>query len=79
MALNSFLSSKALSNPSQKLSPEGRALVTDFSRVVEQAKLLLLSKNSANLTQDCMMTKSLPRELAFANKTTSSLLADKAI
>jgi len=52
VALNSFLSSKALSNPSQKLSPEGRALVTDFSRVVEQAKLLLLSKNSANLTQD---------------------------
>ena len=53
VALNSFLASKALANPSQKLSAEGRALVADFRQVVEQAKLLLLSKNSANLTQDC--------------------------
>jgi len=52
VALNSFLASRALSNPSQKLSPEGRALVADVRQVVEQAKLLLLSKNSANLTQD---------------------------
>jgi hypothetical protein len=30
IALNSFLKSKALANPSQKLSVEGRALVADF-------------------------------------------------
>ncbi|CAK7236885.1 hypothetical protein SBRCBS47491_009788 [Sporothrix bragantina] len=50
--LNSFIASKALSSPSNKLSAEGRALVADFRDVVNQAKLLLLSKNDGNLLQD---------------------------
>ncbi|KAH8812068.1 hypothetical protein F5884DRAFT_301727 [Xylogone sp. PMI_703] len=52
IALNSFLNSRALSNPSNKLSEEGRDLVADFRNVVEQAKLLLLTKNEGNLFQD---------------------------
>lgn len=50
--LNGFIASKALSSPSNKLSSEGRALVADFRDVVNQAKLLLLSKNDGNLIQD---------------------------
>lgn len=52
MALNSFLASRALSSPSPKLSSEGRKLVADFRDVVEQAKYMLLTKNSGNLLQD---------------------------
>ncbi|PSR83317.1 hypothetical protein BD289DRAFT_370200 [Coniella lustricola] len=52
VAMNSFLESKALSNPSNKLSPEGRSLVADVQDVVSQAKKLLLSKNEGNLLQD---------------------------
>lgn len=52
VALNSFLASKALANPSNKLSPEGKALVADVKNVVKQAKNLLLSKNDGNLLQD---------------------------
>ncbi|KAK2055761.1 hypothetical protein LY76DRAFT_519762 [Colletotrichum caudatum] len=52
VALNSFLASKALSNPSEKLSPEGKALIADARDVVNQAKNLLLSKNQGNLLQD---------------------------
>lgn len=52
VALNSFLKSRALTSPSQKLSPEGRQLVADTREVVEQAKNLLLSKNHGNLLQD---------------------------
>lgn len=52
VALNSFLESKALSGPSEKLSPEGQALVADAREVVRQAKHLLLSKNDGNLLQD---------------------------
>lgn len=52
IALNSFLESKAISSPSAKLSPEGRALVADAQEVVKQAKHLLLSKNDGNLLQD---------------------------
>ncbi|KAI5918431.1 hypothetical protein F4810DRAFT_692315 [Camillea tinctor] len=52
VALNSFLASKPLASPSKKLSEEGRALVADFKDVVEQAKLLLLTKNEGNLLQD---------------------------
>ncbi|CAG8953281.1 hypothetical protein HYFRA_00003488 [Hymenoscyphus fraxineus] len=52
VALNSFLASKPLANPSNRLSPEGQALVKDFRSVVEQAKHLLLSKNQGNLLQD---------------------------
>lgn len=52
VALNSFLASRVLSNPSNKLSSEGQALVGDAREVVKQAKHLLLSKNEGNLLQD---------------------------
>ncbi|KAF2453581.1 hypothetical protein BDY21DRAFT_355400 [Lineolata rhizophorae] len=52
VAMNSFLESKALASPSKKLSPEGQKLVGEVRDVVEQAKLLLLTKNEGNLLQD---------------------------
>ncbi|KAI1410625.1 hypothetical protein F5Y13DRAFT_202096 [Hypoxylon sp. FL1857] len=52
VALNSFLQSRALTNPSKRLSPEGQELVADLKDVVTQAKKLLLSKNEGNLLQD---------------------------
>jgi hypothetical protein len=52
VALNSFLASPALSEPSPKLSEEGRKLVADVRDVVEKAKVLILTKNEGNLLQD---------------------------
>ncbi|KAF2733589.1 hypothetical protein EJ04DRAFT_513090 [Polyplosphaeria fusca] len=52
VALNSALASKPLSSPSKKLSPDGHTLVADLRNVIEQAKLLLLTKNEGNLLQD---------------------------
>jgi hypothetical protein len=52
IALNSFITSRALSNPSPSLSAEGQGLVKDFRDVVEQAKHLLLTKNEGNILQD---------------------------
>ncbi|KAM5353872.1 hypothetical protein ACJ41O_000522 [Fusarium nematophilum] len=52
VALNSFLASRALSNPHDKLSEEGKILVQDTREVVKQAKYLLLTKNEGNLIQD---------------------------
>ncbi|KAI4290149.1 MAG: hypothetical protein L6R35_000578 [Caloplaca aegaea] len=52
VALNSAIASKPLANPSAKLSPEGRHLVADLRDVIEQAKVLLLTKNEGNLLQD---------------------------
>ncbi|KAL8731572.1 MAG: hypothetical protein Q9181_004246 [Wetmoreana brouardii] len=52
VALNSAIASKPLANPSNKLSPEGRHLVADLRDVIEQAKVLLLTKNDGNLIQD---------------------------
>lgn len=52
VAINSALESKGLSSPSSKLSPEGRHLVGDLRDVIEQAKILLLTKNQGNLLQD---------------------------
>ncbi|KAI2636559.1 hypothetical protein GGS26DRAFT_549574 [Hypomontagnella submonticulosa] len=52
VALNSFLESRALANPSKRLSAEGQELVSDLKEVVTQAKKLLLSKNEGNLLQD---------------------------
>jgi len=52
VALSSFLESKALRSPSQKLSSEGQTLVGDVREVITQAKRLLLSKNEGNLLQD---------------------------
>ncbi|KAL7935202.1 hypothetical protein V8C35DRAFT_298777 [Trichoderma chlorosporum] len=52
VALNSFLASRPLSNPSDQLSDEGKLLVEDAREVVKLAKQLLLSKNHGNLIQD---------------------------
>lgn len=52
MALNSAIASKPLSSPSAKLSEEGRHLVADLRDVIEQAKILLLTKNDSDLLQD---------------------------
>lgn len=52
VALSSFLASRALSNPHEKLSEEGKTLVKDARDVIQQAKYLLLSKNEGNLIQD---------------------------
>ncbi|KAF5846469.1 hypothetical protein GGP41_003871 [Bipolaris sorokiniana] len=52
VALNSALAHRTLNSPSKKLSPEGQSLVTDLKNVIEQAKILLLTKNEGNLLQD---------------------------
>lgn len=52
VAINSFVDESFMRNPSKKLSEEGQALVLDFRDVVEQAKYLVLTKNSGNLLQD---------------------------
>ncbi|PWY95116.1 hypothetical protein BO94DRAFT_218982 [Aspergillus sclerotioniger CBS 115572] len=52
VALNSALTSKALSSPSQELSGEGQALVKDLRHVIEHAKKLVLSKNEGQLLQE---------------------------
>ncbi|KAI0468387.1 hypothetical protein F4859DRAFT_524632 [Xylaria cf. heliscus] len=52
VALNSFISSRALANPSKRLSAEGRELVADVVDVVKHAQKLILSKNEGNLIQD---------------------------
>ncbi|KAI9932892.1 hypothetical protein MW887_009144 [Aspergillus wentii] len=52
IALNSALSSKALSSPSKELSSEGQVLVKDVRDVIEQAKKLILSKNDGQLIQE---------------------------
>ncbi|KAL9057966.1 MAG: hypothetical protein Q9206_002123 [Seirophora lacunosa] len=54
VALNSAIASKPLANPSTKLSSEGRHLVADLRDVIEQAKVLLLTKNEGDLLQDFM-------------------------
>lgn len=52
VALNSALQSKALAHPSARLSEEGRKMVADLVEVIQQAKLLLLSKNEGQLLQE---------------------------
>ncbi|KAK6333416.1 hypothetical protein TWF718_011229 [Orbilia javanica] len=52
VALNSILESKALSSPSNKLSNEGRSLVDDLTNVINEAKLLFLSKNHDQAVQE---------------------------
>ena len=52
VALNSAIASRPLANPSAKLSAEGRKLVADLRDVIEQAKILTLTKNEGNLLQD---------------------------
>ena len=50
--MNSALAHKSLATPSKKLSPEGQKLIADVRNVIEQAKILALTKNSGNLLQD---------------------------
>lgn len=47
-----MLASRGLGKPSARLSTEGQKLVADFRDVIEQAKVLLLTKNEGNLLQD---------------------------
>ncbi|KAI0844832.1 hypothetical protein F5Y00DRAFT_247787 [Daldinia vernicosa] len=85
VALNSFLQSRALANPPERLSPEGRELVADVKDVVTQAKKLLLSKNEGNLLQDFIWqtqqfdpsTLSVPN--APVDKDTAKQHGDKAL
>jgi len=52
IALNSALESKALSSPSSKLSDEGKHLVNDLKAVINEAKVLLLTKNHDQAIQE---------------------------
>ncbi|KAL1997027.1 hypothetical protein VTN49DRAFT_7892 [Thermomyces lanuginosus] len=52
VAMNSVIDSKWLSSPSTDLSEEGRRLVQDLREVLQQAKLLFLSKNEGELLQE---------------------------
>ncbi|SMY28200.1 unnamed protein product [Zymoseptoria tritici ST99CH_1A5] len=52
VAMNSALEWKGLKSPSSKLSTEGQKLVGDLRKVIEQAKVLLLTKNQGDLLQD---------------------------
>ncbi|KAH0435087.1 hypothetical protein CcaCcLH18_04985 [Colletotrichum camelliae] len=85
VALNSFLASKALSNPSEKLSPEGKALIADTRDVIQQAKYLLLSKNQGNLLQDFIWQtqefdpKAVDVPAAPINKEVAQQHGDKAV
>jgi len=52
VAMNTAYNWKGFTSPSKRLSAEGQALTNDLQKVIEQAKLLLLSKNEGNLIQD---------------------------
>ncbi|POR33121.1 Uncharacterized protein TPAR_06683 [Tolypocladium paradoxum] len=85
VALNSFLESKALSSPSEKLSDDGKTLVQDTREVVQLAKKLLLSKNDGNLIQDFIWQttqfdpKSIQGPDAPVNKDTARREGDEAL
>jgi hypothetical protein len=72
--MNSALASRPLSNPSKKLSTEGQKLVGDLREVVEQAKLLLLTKNEGNLLQDFIWQT---QQISGANAGTPNAPIDK--
>jgi hypothetical protein len=50
--MNTALEWKGLKSPSGKLSQDGQKLVADLRNVIEQAKILLLTKNQGDLLQD---------------------------
>lgn len=52
VAMNTALQWEGLSKPNKKLSTEGQGLVQDLRHVIEQAKILMLTKNEGNLLQD---------------------------
>jgi len=72
--LNSVLASKALSSPSSKLSKEGQHLVADFRRVIEEAKILMLTKNEGNLLQDFIWQT---QQMSGGNASTPNAPIDK--
>jgi len=74
VALNSFLASKPIANPSNRLSEEGRVLVNDVRDVIEAAKLLVLSKNEGNLFQDFVWQT---QHISGANASTPNAPLDK--
>jgi len=47
-----FINSKQLKSPNGALSGEGKGLLQDFRDIVEQAKLLLLTKNHDQILQE---------------------------
>ncbi|CRK21603.1 hypothetical protein BN1723_002734 [Verticillium longisporum] len=80
VALNSFLNSKGIANPPEKLSPEGRALVADARNVVKNAQHLLLSKNQGNLLQDFIwQTEQTLGTLLITNGQFRKLLKDASV
>ena len=50
--MNTALEWSPFTNPPKTLSSDGQTLVNDLHDVVEQTKLLLLTKNEGNLMQD---------------------------
>jgi hypothetical protein len=52
VALNSFLATKGISSPHERLSDDGKTLVADFREVIRRANHLIQSKNAGNLLQD---------------------------
>ena len=72
--MNSALASRPLANPSKKLSTEGQKLVADLRDVIEQAKLLLLTKNEGNLLQDFIWQT---QQISGADASTPNAPVDK--
>lgn len=52
VAMNSALQSRGLASPSKRLSPEGQQLIGELRDMINQAKILVLTKNDGNLIQD---------------------------
>ncbi|KAA8910505.1 hypothetical protein FN846DRAFT_888338 [Sphaerosporella brunnea] len=52
VALTSFINHNKLRNPNDELSEEGRVILDDFRRVVEEAKRLILVKNHDQTLQE---------------------------
>lgn len=51
VALNTLLKSEVIAQPPQELSNDGKLLLEDLRNVIEQAKVLVLSKNYGELFQ----------------------------
>ncbi|KAJ5814919.1 hypothetical protein N7474_006696 [Penicillium riverlandense] len=74
VALNSALTSKALTSPPDELSAEGKVLVKDLRNVIDQSKKLLLSKNEGELLQEFIWQS---QQIGAGNVKTSGLPVDK--
>lgn len=74
VALNSILASKGLTSPSKKLSSDGHKLVADLREAIEQAKLLVLTKNDGNLLQDFIWQT---QQISAGNAKTPNAPVDK--